>query len=29
MYWIALEGTGLYWKVLERVVMPVGLECHE
>ena len=26
---IALEGTGLYWKVLERVVMPVGLECHE
>ena len=23
-YWI-----GLYWKVLERVVMLVGLECHE
>ena len=29
IHWIALEGTGLYWKVLERVVMPVGLECHE
>ena len=28
-HWIALEGTGLYWKVLERVVMLVGLECHE
>ena len=29
VHWIALEGTGLYWKVLEGVVMPVGLECHE
>ena len=25
IHWIALEGTGLYWKVLERAVMPVGL----
>ena len=29
IHWIALEGTGLYWKVLERVVMPGRLECHE
>ena len=27
-----LDSTGRYWivlEVLERVVMPVGLECHE
>ena len=29
VHWIALEGTGSYWKVLECVVILVGLECHE